>query len=424
MKKILIFIALLFLASELNIQANQEHAELRGTEIEVKRVKDDDGNTHMVVTGTGTNAFTLNFGDNHAARYNAEEIYVENDLFIIKGYITNRDLQTYNPFMIALTHEGDIMYDIIFDSGYIESILNVYFFEDYQIIHLRREKLDEDKSAFDYLDDRFIKMQNNQIIETRVVTHQINHVDFEDDTLILKHYKNTNPIALILPDFTMIEEGTLAGVLDTMTYYDEVTLYFTGEILINHEPFTAPLRINTIGDYQILYLDETYNFTLLPSVEGVSHKMITNNSVTIHYENHQAKLNGYLYHSGTEINEPGHYTLSFEQGAFKHTIDFTITSNIQGIYHNQTYDHPKRITFNGQGYLNNQVFESGNIIEMDGTYILRIYGVNNYEEAHHFQIVTETEDTTLNHLKVVELSLLAGAIFVGGYLVYSLIKKK
>ena len=423
MKKILIFIALFCFASNGSVEASESITH-RGTTIEVTRKQDSDNKFKLFIEGTGEHLFTHIYGDDHANRYNVETVEVEHDLFFVKGFIVNREIQTYNPYLIAMTHEGDIVYEVVFDSGYEESIDHVFYYDDYLVLHVNRSKYNEETKGIDHVDDRFVKLQDGSIVETIVIDDPVNYIENNDGNLLLKSTFSGNPQNMILNDFSVVEEDMILGFLDGETYYDTVTLYFLGEVIIDQKAYTAPLVIDKIGEYTINFQDQDYAFTLHPKIEGISHNMVTNQVVEIDYDYLQAKVNGYLYHANTPISEPGNYEFSIEDNDYKYTMHFTITSDLKGVYNNQSYDHAKRITFNGDGYLNNQYFESGNIIEEDGTYTLKIYGNNDYEEVHHFKIDKAENESSLNHLKVIELSLLAGALFIGGYLLFGFIKKK
>ena len=109
-------------------------------------------------------------------------------------------------------------------------------------------------------------------------------------------------------------------------------------------------------------------------------------------------LNNDIYVSGTVISKPGNYELSIRGiGNYLEKYNFTITSNLEGIVNDHTYNEPVEISFNGDAYLNNQFVTSPLVVSDVGDYILKIKGENNYLETYYFQI--ETENYPLQELK-------------------------
>ena len=133
-------------------------------------------------------------------------------------------------------------------------------------------------------------------------------------------------------------------------------------------------------------------------------------------------LNNDIFVSNTEINKPGNYELIINGANDYHDmIDFTITSNLEGIINNNTYLDPVNISFKGDGYLNNNFIQSPYEITESGEYILKIKGENNYLETYYFSIQDEVKKASLiDFIQKVDILVFVVVLISGGII----LKKK
>jgi hypothetical protein len=173
------------------------------------------------------------------------------------------------------------------------------------------------------------------------------------------------------------------------------------------------------------YANRISTFVLHPIIRGIEANQVTNEAVSVYVSNGYLTLNDDVYMNESTISDPGYYVLKVEGlNQYNIEIPFTITSNLEGIYHNQRYDSPRTITFNGLAYLNNRLIESPYRIDESGLYTLSIYGENGYQENHQFELaITETTTPIKESLMYVEITLLALG-FTGLFVLFIKFKKQ
>jgi hypothetical protein len=115
------------------------------------------------------------------------------------------------------------------------------------------------------------------------------------------------------------------------------------------------------------------------------------------------------------IDRPGHYVFGFYQGDYIYEIPFTLTANVRGIKHLESYDSAVNVSFLGEGYINNQYFHSGASLSDPGRYTLKVFGSNGYLETHTFEIIDLNEKAF--QMEWVELGLLGGSAILGAGLI-------
>ena len=97
---------------------------------------------------------------------------------------------------------------------------------------------------------------------------------------------------------------------------------------------------------------------------------------------------------------------------YAYEIPFKITARIDGVEHLKTYNESVVITYQGEGYLNNEFLESGSEVSENGTHTLKVFGEGGYLELVTFKIETEP---TLSTGDWIERSLLGGSFCLAGW---------
>jgi hypothetical protein len=134
--------------------------------------------------------------------------------------------------------------------------------------------------------------------------------------------------------------------------------------------------------------------------EGSVTPVITGSGMTI-------ELNGNSYQSGTEITDPGVYTLVIEGlNAFEARYTFTISLQIANISNQAVYSDSVTPTFSGgTAELNGQPFLSGTTITDVGIYELEITGVNDFVSKTTFTIAPVVTGLAENGIYMAEADI-------------------
>jgi len=118
-------------------------------------------------------------------------------------------------------------------------------------------------------------------------------------------------------------------------------------------------------------------------------------------------LNGNSYQSGTEITDPGVYTLVIEGlNGYSQTITFTVELIKDGVINGLTSPSPVTPTFSGgTAELNGEPFISGTTITDVGIYELEITGVNNFVSKTTFTIAPVVTGLAENGIYMAEADI-------------------
>ncbi|WP_214844291.1 Ig-like domain-containing protein [Exiguobacterium sp. s150] len=127
---------------------------------------------------------------------------------------------------------------------------------------------------------------------------------------------------------------TLSGLTKGKTHYREVAPLFTeGTATLNGQPFVSGTRISREGMYTLRLVDSIGNETIetftidrtRPVVTGVTANQLTNQSVTIRFNEGTATLNGKAFRTNTQVSASGTYALRVTDAAGNYSsISFTI----------------------------------------------------------------------------------------------------
>ena len=383
-----------------------------------------DGAWYMLIQGEGLHTFEITRGDENI-QYYPENIWVYEDHFYLTGYVIEITQETrhIHPFMIMISSSGDIDFETIMVDDDFTSIINFIPLEQGFFIHYRHHILN-DTDDFEFKRDVVEYWENHIANQTYNFEERILRIEAQDGFVLLSTAYHGVYELMIDQDFNLLLEPTLYGVVDQGIYYDSVTLYFNGPLYYEGILYNTPITWNHPGTYTFVHNQQTYVVTVHPTLHGVYDNMVTNKPVSIDYEVGMPFLNNQPYAPNELIDRPGHYTLIFENKDYRYAIAFTITSQLQGVFDRQVYHDARQLTFQGEGYLNNQFIESGVVIHESGQYTLQIFGDNGYHEKHHFTIALEPEDQTVELLMIVEIGLLISAVSLGAILLYKTIKRR
>lgn len=407
MKRIvfLCFVTLLFLGSSQTLDAKEPKIfYANSTEIEVY----DYSLTEKRVVFSGEANFEVILGDSDTL-VGINGVFYHDSQYILYGY-HNQDLinPLYDGFIVIFDETGVELDRIIFDLEEQEEFIGLYMLNESMIFHLR-QSVTNDNGDHEPNYDYFIRFNASyEGYDYTRFKEQMIRIDISDDYMYLSHKHHGDYHVAFNDEFDVIYDGVLYGIINYGTYYDKVDLTLLNGGYLNDDYINKDISVDYPGHYIINYKDNISTFVLHPIVSGIKPNAITSEAVTIHVSNGYLLLNDDLYINQTLIDKPGYYLLTIEGvNQYKQEIPFTLTSNLEGIYHNQRYSEAKTITFNGLAYLNNRLIESPHQIDESGVYTLTIFGENGYQETHQFEIEIETASQTLKEtLMFVEITLI------------------
>lgn len=393
--------------------AHQE--SINGTHLSVQKERRD-GYFALVIRGTGMYTFVHEFGSTEE-NYQINSLQVIHEDFVIEGYYLEQATRTYHAYFLVISPEGEILYHQDFNDPASQDIAGVYPLHQGYLVHLTEA---DEKTGW-FVQDYLVKVDDEDITSTSFdreimtiePTSEGYHVTFKyDDTATL--------FVTLAGDFLVGRD--LMGVENKATYDEPVTLLFPGEATLNKMPIKAPHTVYAPGHYTLIHHQVYTRFTVHPEVSGVKADTVYTQPVQITYELGQALLNDEPYASNQWIEKPGRYLFGMYIDDYIFEIPFTLTANVQGIKHLETYDVPVQITFLGEGYLNNQLIRSGHEVTEPGRHTLKVFGVNQYLETHTFEIVDP--DATTFQIEWIETALLGGSILLGAGLTIDVIIRR
>ncbi len=380
-----------------------------------------DGSRGVAIEKTGVNPF-------YTTIYFAGESFIINGIlktdenFILYGsnHIIGNETY-YDALFIVIDYEGNLINKTTVDYGDLEEVKGAYFIDGILIIHSK-------KSTDDGIDFVF---ENNyfsaygpeyQLLDTIEIGTEIYKLE-ANDKYILFTYENDNIFdGAIRSDLSLLLPSDRIEIENNQIFIDEVHVEFLNDAFLNGELVQNGVVINYPGNYLLNYKLAEYNFVLKPIVSGFEDNQIYNNAVTPYISSGNIILNNDIFISETMISKPGNYELSITGiNDYLETYNFTITSDMKGIINNQTYNDTVEISFNGEGYLNNQFVTSPVLVPEEGEYILKINGENNYLETYYFQIEKDDESVTIvDFVQKFDIVILVVALLTGGII----LKKK
>lgn len=342
---------------------------------------------------------------------------------VIYGYIHYYGADTYyEGFVSILSSSGEEIDHIIYDYDTDEDVRYVHAMDNVILVAVSAvEKNDRDQ--YDFLMNRIHAYDYNYSELEQFDIYQEIEAFYPLDTMLLFNLNRDTLYELgITNQLNRIYQSDPLPIETDQQFVDKVTIPFLNRAHLNGEEVSHGVEITSPGYYDLKYDGYTYSFQVVPSITGVTDGGVYNEAVTPQISSGRVYLDHDLFTSGTTIHEPGEYQLVIQgRGGYQEQISFTITTNMQGITHNTTYQQPVEVSFNGTGYLNNGYITSPYIIEEPGEYMLRIEGENEYRETYFFTIDNPSPQYTLiDFLKQYDLAIL-GVTLLSGFLI---LKKK
>lgn len=419
-----VFLLLIFTFFMTSIEVNgltKMVYEFSDYEIRLSRARNASDDVGYHITKSGKNSFETDFivADYTLYLINVKEI---NGNHIFYGYSHMDNGETYyDPFLLVLDSGGNVVFSFNEDLGNLDGVRDVVEIDNVILVHYEREEAVYQDMEFK--DNIFIAYDHNYNELGRITTTSYIISTFINDNLYLYNLDYDDDYeGAITSDLQNLLKTDELHITKDEVFNDTQTILFINEAILNDEVVSNGTYIEYPGIYNLLYNGQRYNFTVKPVITGIENLGVYSTPVTPFISNGNTYLNNDIYISGTEITKPGSYKLKvIGVGEYKKEVEFTITSNIEGVLHNQTYTDNVDITFNGDGYLNNTFIQSPYTISGDGDYILKIQGAGNYLETYYFNIAEEKdENTIIDIIQKYDVVFLAVVVIGGGII----LKKK
>lgn len=349
-------------------------------------------------------------------------VEVEGNHVCMGNVLRNDQQRHYNGFIYVISPTGEDVIQLEFSYGENEDVRDVFIMNDVLMFVVRVATYNEQEQyEFSHYMIELFDYQYQPIASTRIDHEQDEFLASREMLLMDKEGDGVYDQA-ILQTGELIDTAQPLPIEPHEVFQKEVYIPFINEALVNGDSYYNGVFINFPGLYTLTYEDVDYSFQVESQVIGVADGAIYNEPVTPYVSNGQVYLNDDLYISGTPIIQPGDYTITvLGVGDYRKDVSFRITSALDGIYDNQTYQQDVSFTFNGTGYLNNTFITSPYEVTDPGDYILKIEGENNYQETYEFTIEEVIEGRSfVDFLQQYDLVIL-GITVVSGLLI---LKKK
>ena len=375
----------------------------------------------MTIIGEG---FEVVRGDEHHQYRANDYVVVEQEIFVY-GFILHQDeVRQYQGFLLVISSTGQVIYEEVFNEGEHMDVPSHYMLDGQLIFHVSHHHDDYDKTVDT---NYFYRYEQGLLSDPIKVEGRIYRVDLVDGMLFISNHYHGDYQAAIDCDFNVYYDDIVYGIVNFGVYEDAIEVFFLNTLMHNGITYENQILFDYPGHYYLRFKEHTYQFSLYPSIIGVKDGGVYNDEVIIDVSSGHVFLNDDLYAEGEVIQGPGYYTLRIEGvNGFDHRLEFTITSNLEGVFDRQIYTSSRTLTFNGHGYLNGRYIESGYTVSEVGNYTLEIHGDNDYLETVYFEI--HESDLTANQgqqlLRHIEVGFLATATLLGGgYFIHKKIKK-
>ena len=224
------------------------------------------------------------------------------------------------------------------------------------------------------LDDNFNWIESKEIPST-------NH----------EYYTFSNQLILIGEDSKIIYNQNFIEqdeLLYQSEYYNQTEIDYSGSVVINDQQNNDKNLLEP-GIYHIILVEcsEEIDIIIHPIILGVMDGVVYNDEITISSSG-LLTLNGDEYISGTIISEPGNYELEvFGVNGYHKLLQFVMKPYIEPIY--DGYQTTNMLTINSNAlkiYINEEEYLGGYIVDA-GVYVVRLEGINEYQEELQFEIL-------------------------------------
>jgi len=416
----LFFLTVIFIFNiENKVKGSEVIYQVNDKEIIITSIKENDING-FTIEKTGVNPFFSKIIDEEE-NYYITGIKEVDDYFILFGYGFSRSSDTeYDSLYFVLDFAGNIIKKDLRDYGNMESIKNVYYVDDIFIVYT--ESVMDIDYSYKFNSNYFTSYDHNfNYIDSIEIGTKIYKIEAKD-SFVLIGYSNEEYDLGLRSDLSLINKNDLLSIEEGSVYTESITIEFINGATLNSEYIENGVTLTYPGNYTLNYNDLVYNFIIKPVISGVVNNEIYNEPITAKISGGNIILNDDIYVSNTEIIKPGNYELIINgTNDYIDKLEFTITSNIEGVINNNTYLEPVDIRFNGDGYLNDNFIQSPYNVTESGEYILKIKGENNYLETYYFSIQDEVKKAGLiDFIQKVDIIVLVVVLISGGII----LKKK
>lgn len=392
MKKIVFLFALIVTLVPKNISAEQSQSFiLDNYTINIEETYID-GGIGITIEKQGPGPFQTTYRT-YGERYYIKGVVIQNDQIILYGSVHVKDEDTYfDSIVLVFTEYGTFEKKIIVDHGDLEEIEQVFYVDGVYVMQtVQHTDMNEEyhykNNYFTTYDDTFTKI--NQIeVSREILTSK------QENSYLLFSYDYDDYYEFgLTSNLEVIQDDDLIEVEENFVFTSAHYLRFINSGYLNGETISNGYNISYPGLYTFIYNDNENHFKFDADVRGVEDGGVYSEGLTIYFNGGNALLDNDVINSGHHVTLPGEYQLTVNGlNGYLEQYNFTITSNMDGVVNNHIYDDLVNVSFNGEGYLNNQFVESPIFIENEGEYVLKILGENNYMETYFFSVEKEKKD--------------------------------
>lgn len=414
MKKIVFLFMLVICFTPTDVHGETRRIECNGALLEVDNTLGD-----IVVRKLGLSPFETEIS-NPEEFYRIRDVLCTDDLYYFYGFSHLENGETYyDIYLLILDNEGNIILEDKTDYGMLEEIMGVYIVDDILITHIRQNE-DVNRDYY-YMNDLFVaydldyNQSNRLVYEYEVVTG-----DVINDVLFVRHgYSDVYDMG-IKSDLTTLLEDDVFSI--ESSYIGEFKLRFLNEGILNDEPVENGVLIDYPGNYIFEYNNTEYEFTVDPLIQGVVDKGVYYEAVTINVSGGNVLVNNEPYINGEVLSVPGNYVLQINGAKdYIKEIEFMIVPKVEGVIDGHSYEDEVSITFEGEGFINNNSVVSPLLLNEDGDYIFRVKGVNGYMDTYQFSIVSYDDGFEIRDIiKNIDIFIMIVVVSIG----IIIIKKK
>lgn len=421
MKKIVFLFALLFCIAPKGVSAVSSRTFTLENYTVIVEETYIDGGMGLVIEKQGSNPFQITYRTS-GERYHIKGVINSNDQLILYGSAHVSGAETYyDSVFIVFDESGNFLDKVIVDYGDLEEVEKIFYLDGAFIVQtIEHKDMNDD---FVYVKNHFLLYDDN--------FEEINRIEVSKEIMSSKLDNNYVLFTYDYDDFfefglngslNLIEHDDLLDIQENEVFKVPLFLEFINTALLNGEIISNGLLIDYPGRYDLVFNNNEYHFTYTSNLQGIEDGGVYTEGVTITFNGGLVSLNNDVITSGTHVAEPGSYQIAIAGvNGYTENYSFTITSDMDGVTNNHIYEELVAVSFNGDGYLNNQFVESPLQIEDDGDYILKIRGENNYIETYFFSLEKPNKQVSfLGFIQKFDIVILVVTLITGGII----LKKK
>jgi hypothetical protein len=421
MKKIVFLFLLSLIASFTNVGASTTFKEDTYT-ITITSYRNDYGKIAQHIEKLGTNPFVFDL-DKEEQNVFLEGVKEINGEHVFYGALNSgsEEDRVFDAYVLLVKESGEHLDEFSFDCGHDERILNVFMIDELILFQVwSNDEYNRGQLQF-FTELRTYDYEYNLIDSVRYEEYYY-HTHAENDYYFFSTNPNTN-VGMVNSDLEIFYGQDSLKIETGTIYTNKVDIPIINDATLNGIEVKNGVSISYPGNYSLEYNGFTYRFIVDVDIQGVESGGVYDEEITPIITSGDITLNGEKFISGTTIKEPGRYklTVTGESGYIK-SVEFVISSNVDGVLNNQTYTDDVTIDFDGEGYLNNVHMSSPILVSEPGEYTLKIQGANDYFESYYFTVEEEIDETSvIQFIQTYDIVLFV-VVMGGGYFV--LRKKK